>query len=139
MFGSEKRRAALWAEAVAQLNAGKLTMQQFINKTEKCVLYYSTPFGTNARTGRDRPFALSRSDTETLFFPAFTTQDKCRAHFDAAGRDGFLIIKGTVADALAGLDTHPVIAAWGLVVDPGEPGSVCVPPRVRVQPKCLRD
>lgn len=139
MFGSEKRRAALWADAVTQLNAGKLTMQQFVNRTEKCVLYYSTPFGTDARTGRDRPFALSRTDTETLFFPAFTSPDKCRTHFEAANRDGFLVIKGTVADALSALDTHPVIAAWGLVVDPGETGSVCVPPRVRVQPKCLRD
>lgn len=139
MFGSEKRRAALWADAVTQLNAGKLTMQQFVNLNEKCPLWYSTPFGTDIRTGRERPYALSRADLDTLYLPVFTSAEACAKHFESVGRDGFLVIKGTLKDALASLDAHPVIASWGVVVDPGEADSVCIPPRVRVQPKALRD
>ena len=139
MFGSEKRRAALWADAVTQLNAGKLTIQQFVNLNEKRTLWYSTPFGTDIRTGRERPYALSRADLDTLFLPAFTSAEACTRHFESVGRDGFLVIKGTLKDALASLDAHPVIASWGVVVDPGEADSVCIPPRVRVQPKALRD
>ena len=139
MFGSEKKNARRWAESVAQLKAATLTIQQFVNLNEKCTLWYSTPFGTDLRTGRERPYALSRTDTDTLFLPVFTSAEACTKHFEAAGRDGFPVIKGTLKDALASLDTHPVIAPWGVVVDPDSAASICIPPHVRVQPKCLRD
>lgn len=139
MFGSEKKNARRWAESVAQLKAATLTIQQFVNLNEKCPLWYSTPFGTDIRTGRERPYALSRADLDTLYLPVFTSAEACTRHFESVGRDGFLVIKGTLKDALASLDAHPVISSWGVVVDPGEADSVCIPPRVRVQPKALRD
>ena len=116
-----------------------MTVQQFVNLNEKCVLYYSTPFGKDSKTGQNRPYALSSPGSNVLFFPAFTSLEACKQHFKSVGRDEFIVIKGTLKDALSALDSHPFISSWRLVVDPDDSNSVGIPPHVRVQPKCLRD
>lgn len=128
-----------WTRSVKILKASAITVQKFVNLNEKCVLYYSTPFGTDIQTGQKRPYALCRSGTDTMFLPAFTSPEACKKHFESVGRAEFIIIKGTLRDALLALDAHSLIASWGLAVNPDDNNSVCIPPHVRVQPKCLRD
>ena len=139
MFGIKKRPSRKWTESIEKMKTGTMTIQQFVNLNEKCVLYYSTPFGKDAKTGQNRPYALANSGSNILFLPAFTSLEACKKHFESAGRSEFIIIKGTLKDALSALDSHSFISSWGLVVNPDDSNSVGFPPHVRVQPKCLRD
>lgn len=125
-----------WTSAVKKLSAGTISIQQFVNLNEKKSLFYSTPFVTG-KNG-DFPNTLQREGSDTLYFPAFTSPAALTAYLNAIGCAEHLIIKGDLKSVLTSLDSHPMLCEWGVVVDPQSSLSVEIPPRIRVQPKCLR-
>ncbi len=73
-----------------------------------------------------------------MYFPAFSNLADLESHVTAIGGKEHLVIKGDLKGALDLLDSHLLIRDWGLVIDPHSPDSIGIPPRMRVQPKCLR-
>ncbi len=125
-----------WTASVKKLLNKKLSVQAFVNANEHKTLYYSTPFIANEQGGS--PNALQRQDSDDLYFPVFTAADGLRAYMTAIGCAEHILIKGDLKGVLESLDSHPALTEWGVVIDPDSPSAVEIPPRLRVQPKCLR-
>ena len=114
----------------------EISIQEFVNKNEKKTLYYSTPFFENSRG--QHPNALKTNASDIMYFPSFTDISNLKKHMTDIGCAEYLVIKGNLKDVLDSLDCHPSIQAWGLVIDPNASNSIGLPPKIRVQPKCLR-
>lgn len=127
-----------WNDSVKKLQNNEITVQQFVDLNDKMVLYYSTPLGTD-KDGKNCVYAMKNHINEFTYFPAFSTKDACKSHFDSANRDGYLIIKGDLRGALHSLDSHPMFSEWGLVINPTGQIYIGIPPHIRVRPKCLQD
>ena len=81
---------------------------------------------------------LKTNGLDIMFFPAFSNISDLIAHMKAIDSDEHIIIKGDLKGVLNSLDSHPLIQAWGVVIDPHTSNSIGLPPKIRVQPKCLR-
>ena len=132
LFGKTNK----WDIAVKKLQNGEISTQEFVTANEKKTLYYSTPFFENEKG--QHPNALQTNGSDIMFFPAFSNISDLKAHLTTIGCTEHLIIKGNLKDVLNSLDSHPLIQAWGVVIDPHATNSIGLPPRTRVQPKCLR-
>lgn len=129
-------RANKWEASVKKLRNNEITLQEFININENKILYYTVPFFENEKG--QFPNALQTHGSPIMYFPAFSNLADLESHVTAIGGKEHLVIKGDLKGALDLLDSHLLIRDWGLVIDPHSPDSVGIPPRVRVQPKCLR-
>ncbi len=125
-----------WDTSVKKLQNGEISIQEFVNANEKKTLYYSTPFFENEKG--QYPNVLQTNGSDIMFFPAFSNISDLKEHMKAIGCTKHLIIKGNLKDVLDSLDSHPLIQAWGVVIDSHTSNSVGLPPKTRVQPKCLR-
>ena len=125
-----------WNESVKKLQNGEISIQEFVNTNEKKTLYHSTPFFENE--SGPHPNALQTNDSDIMFFPAFSNISDLKEHMTAIGCTKHLVIKGTLKSVLDSLDSHPLLQEWGVVIDPQSPASIGLPPKIRVQPKCLR-
>ena len=125
-----------WNSTLKKLESGEITIQEFVNANEKKTLYYSTPFFEDDKGQHANVLQTDASDI--VFFPAFSNISDLKAHMTAIGCTEHLIIKGDLKSVLDSLDSHPLIQAWGVVIDPHASNSLGLPPKTRVQPKCLR-
>lgn len=130
------RKFRTWDTSVKQLQNGEISVQEFVNAHEKKVLYHSTPFFENG--SGNHPNVLHTSDSDVMYFPAFTCISALREHMAAIGCANYVIIKGDLKSVLASLDAHPLLQEWGVVIDPQSAHPTELPPGIRVQPKCLR-
>ena len=130
------RRSAKWDTSVKQLQGGAISVQEFVNAHEKKVLYHTTPFFENG--SGNHPNVLHTSDSDVMYFPAFTSISALREHMTAIGCAEHIIIRGDLKSVLASLDAHPLLQEWGVVIDPQSAHPADIPPGIRVQPKCLR-
>ena len=131
-FGKSKK----WNSSVKKLQNNEISIQEFVNANEKKTLYYSTPFFENGK-GHNLN-VLQKSDSDIMLFPTFSSASALKVHMTAIGCTTPLIIKGNLKSSLDSLDSHPLIQAWGIVIDPHLSNSVEIPPNIRVKPKCLR-
>ena len=125
-----------WDTSVKKLQNGEISIQEFVNANEKKTLYYSTPFFENEKG--QYPNVLQTNDSDIMFFPAFSNISDLKEHMKTIGCTKHLIIKGDLKGVLDSLDSHPLIQAWGVVIDPHTSNSIGLPQKTRVQPKCLR-
>ena len=125
-----------WKTDAAKLQNGKMTPQQFVNTHEDLVLYYSTPFLENAHG--ESPNVVQTDNDETVYFPVFTSAAGLKRYMQAIGCEQHVMIKGDLATVLLTFDAIPDLQTWGVVIDPADPLAVAIPPKMRVQPKCLR-
>ena len=65
-------------------------------------LFYSTPFGDHV-DGSQKVFLL-RAEDDTALLPVFTTLKHAKVWFEGAGRNGFLIMEGTIKGVLTTTD-----------------------------------
>lgn len=98
-----------WREEIAQLAAaGKYAkgdgsdLAGFVRGFGNHKVHYSTPFGDHV-DGSQKLFLLQASD-ETALLPVFTSLPHAKAWFENAGRDGFLIMEGTLESVLETTD-----------------------------------
>ena len=125
-----------WDTSVKKLQNGEISIQEFVTANEKKTLYYSTPFFENEKG--QYPNVLQTNDSDILFFPAFSNISDLEEHMKTIGCTKHLAIKGDLKGVLDSLDSHPLIQAWGVVIDPHTSNSIGLPPKTRVQPKRLR-
>ena len=125
-----------WEFSVEKLLNREISVQEFVNANEKKTLFYSTPFYENEKG--QFPNAMQTQGSDCFYFPAFTTLAGLEEHLKKIGCAKHLVIKGDLKSVLDSLDSHRLIQSWGVVIDPYSIPSVGIPPRVRVQPKCLR-
>ncbi len=118
-----------WAEAKALLQSGEWDAARFVHEMADTPLYYSTPAGEN-RAGEKKLYLLSRSGLPGIYQPAFLTAGSCRDFFTMLERLGFVVIQGTLAGLLSLLDSLPM-KELGVVVEPGGPSPVVIPPGLR--------
>ena len=130
-------RRLRWRCPVRAFMNGKLTPQAFANENADQFFYYTTPFFQDAQ-GTMQENALHRPACDTLYFPLFSSPEACRNYTRKRDAMDCIFIRGTLQDALNALDSHPLLASFGIVIDPNTKRSVCIPPLVRVQPKYLR-
>ena len=130
------RKSNKWEVSVKKLQNNEISIQEFVNENEKKTLYYSTPFFENH--GGQHPNVLQTNAADIMYFPAFTNISNLKKHMTDIGCAEPLIIKGDLKGVLDSLDSHPLIRAWGVVIDPHASNSIGLPPKIRVQPKCLR-
>lgn len=125
-----KMRVKRWQAAAKSYAKGEMDAQMFVDRMKDQILYYSTPFGED-EDGNSQFYVLSKSKTETKYFPAFLTKESCARFFDSLGRDGFMILEGRFGDFLAALDSGPVLAELGTVIEPFSAEAVDIPPWIR--------
>ncbi len=125
-----------WNTSVKKLQNGEISIQEFVNANEKKTLYSSTPFFEDEKG--QYPNVLQTNGSDIMFFPAFSNISDLEEHMKTIGCTKYLAIKGNLKDVLDSLDSHPLIQAWGVVIDPHTSNSIELPPKTRVQPKCLR-
>ena len=125
-----------WDASIKRLQNNEISVQEFVNTNEKKTLYYSTPFFENAKGHHLN--VLQKSGSDIMLFPTFSSVSDLKAHMVAIGCTMPLIIKGNLKSVLDSLDSHHLIQAWGIVIDPHLSNSVDIPPNIRVKPKCLR-
>lgn len=123
---------------MAEIAAGKISVQKFVDINEKKVLFYTTPFITT-KDGNDCLNVLYFTGNDITYMPAFSGAEDLRNHYNANDLVPHTIIKGDLKSFLSALDSHPMMREWGAVIDPDSPESVGIPPHIRVTPKCLRD
>ncbi len=120
-----------WAESVQALHADKISLQKFINIHAKHPLFYSTPAGENSE-GQMTLWLLHDTKLDICFYPAFLSKELCYTSLSSAGRKDFIIIKGTLETVLSSLDTDPILAKAGLLIQ-DEHGELAIPPQMRVE------
>ena len=130
------RKSNKWDTSVKKLQNGEISIQEFVTANEKKTLYYSTPFFENEKG--QYPNVLQTNDSNIMFFPAFSNISDLEEHMKKIGCTKHLAIKGDLKGVLDSLDSHPLIQTWGVVIDPHTSNSIGLPPKTRVQPKCLR-
>ena len=130
------RKSNKWDTSVKKPQNGEISIQEFVTANEKKTLYYSTPFFENEKG--QYPNVLQTNDSDIMFFPAFSNISDLEEHMKKIGCTKYLAIKGDLKGVLDSLDSHPLIQAWGVVIDPHTSNSIGLPPKTRVQPKCLR-
>ena len=128
-----KNNRLTWGESVQALNSGKISLQDFVNMNASRPLYYSTPAGEN-QEGQMTFWLLYNEELDTHFYPAFSSKKLCHDSFTSAGRKNFILIKGTLESALSSLDTDPILAKAGLMIE-DENGKLAIPPQTRVRKK----
>ena len=121
-----------WQKKSARYAKGEIDAQSFVNAMKNITLYYSTPVGDD-KEGNQHLYVLASKETEYHYFPAFLSLPHCLEFFNAMGRNAFMIIQGTLKDALSSLDSSPLLAEFGLVIDPSYPNETGIPPSVRVR------
>lgn len=126
-FGKSKK----WNASVKKLQNNEISVREFVDANEKKTLYYSTPFFENANGHHLN--ALQKRDSDIMLFPIFSSASDLKAHMMAIGCRMPLVIKGDLKSALDSLDSHPLIQAWGIVIDPHLSNSVEIPPNIRVK------
>lgn len=137
MFDFFKNADKKWKDSIAKIAANKISVQEFVDINEKKVLFYTTPVISD-KDGNECLNAMSFTANNITYMPAFTNAEDLKKHYSTNNLVPNVIIKGNLKDALASLDSHPMIRGWGVVIDPNSPESVGIPPHVRVTPKCLR-
>ena len=125
-----------WRSSIKKLCNDTLSAQEFVEKTEKKPLFYSTPFIT-VENG-ELPNVVQTNDSDDVYFPVFTTMAGLNAYMTAIGCAQHVAIKGDLKTVLMSLDMHPVLREWGVVVDPQSSFAAQIPPQTRPRPKCLR-
>ncbi|MBR2406628.1 MAG: hypothetical protein IKB04_06305 [Clostridia bacterium] len=132
LFDMFKKNSKLsWAESIQVLNDNKISLQEFINMNAQHPLFYSTPAGENSE-GQVTLWLLNHAKLNMSFYPTFLSKEYCYKSLSSAGRKNFIIIEGTLESALSSLDTSPVLANVGLLIQ-DENGQLAIPPQMRVQ------
>ncbi len=121
----------VWYKTLEQAKNGEITEQDFVNINADFPLYYSTPAGEDA-SGKVRLWLITHPKIDNAFYPAFTSAKLCQAHFTNAGRQGFMIIKGTLESLLNSLDTLENVTECGVFIY-DKKKNVVLPPNLRVQ------
>ncbi len=135
-FSRFQSKEKIWQESLELVAQGAISAQEFVDRNQSKVLFYSTPFGTGPN-GKTVSYGMKNTALEGIYFPAFTTFEACHAHFTALQREGFLIIKGTLKGILSAMERDVLTHEWGVVIDP-DSEFVAIPPTIRVTPKCLK-
>ena len=125
-----------WQSSIKKLRNQTLSAQEFVEKTERKTLYYSTPFITIENS--DSPNVLQTKDSDDVYFPVFTTMTGLKAYMTAIGCAEHIVIKGDLKTVMMSLDMHPMLREWGIVVNPQSSRAAEIPPQTRPRPKCLR-
>lgn len=120
-----------WVESIQALNEDKISLQEFINMNAQHPLFYSTPAGENSEE-QVTLWLLNHTKLNMRFYPTFLSKEYCYKSLSSAGRKNFIIIEGTLESALSSLDTSPVLADAGLLIQ-DENGQLAIPPKMRVQ------
>lgn len=126
----KKTNKLTWDESVQALKNGKISLQDFINMNAAHPLYYSTPAGEN-REGKMTLWLTYDKERNMTFYPTFLSEELCRESLSSAGRQAFIIIKGTLESALSSLDTTPTLEKVGLMIMGKDGCFVGIPPKVR--------
>lgn len=134
-FSKNKRQQEnqnfVWKESINQLNKNKISTQGFVNINAEQTLYCSTPVGEDIK-GEMNVWLLSKTDSDTKYYPAFTSKKLCCEIFASIGRKDFMIIEGSLESTLKSLDSHPMLEEAGLLIHDDD-DVVEIPPKMRVQ------
>jgi len=130
MFKNSKSRK--WAKMKERYNKGEIDAQFFVDAMKDSMLYYSTPLGDD-KAGNSKLYLLSNRETECKYFPAFLSEEHCMQFFTKSGRNGFMIIQGNLGNFLSSLDSSPLLAALGAVIEPSFSDETTIPPGIRAR------
>lgn len=119
-----------WNKSVKRLRNSEITIQDFVNINKKQRVFSSTPFGED-REGNNQLWVLSNRENDLKHYPVFLDIDDCQRFLYSIGRVNFLIINGTLADALDSMDAHSLLQELGVVVDPHSTNAVEIDPKIR--------
>lgn len=119
-----------WAKMKARCDKGEIDIQTFVDTMKNMTLYYSTPFGED-QNGKPQLYVLSSRESEEQYFPAFLSKEQCMRFFASIGRMNFMIIEGNLKDFLCSLDTSPLLAELGAIIEPNNDRIMAVPPGIR--------
>lgn len=125
-----------WNISLKKLKSKEISIQEFVNANKNKTLYYSTPFFENEK-GRF-PNVMQTKESDTMFFPAFSSVSDLESYMAAIGCAQHIVIKGDLKSVLDSLDSHQILKTWGVVIDPRTSNSIGIPPNIRVQPNHLR-
>lgn len=128
----KNKRNKTWNACVYKLSQNELSIQEFVNRNAKKEVFYSTPFGED-KNDKPQIWVLQSEHSNTVYYPVFLSKETCCNFLSAMGRAAFIIIEGNLKDALASLDTHPLLREFGLVVAPNSDAPIEIGPGIRAK------
>ena len=128
----KNKRSDGWYEGVCKLSKNEISIQDFVNKNAKKIVFYSTPFGED-KNGKPQLWVLKSERSNTVCYPVFLSKETCRDFLSAMGRAAFIIIEGDLKGALESLDAHPMLKEFGLVIEPNSNTPIEIAPEIRTK------
>ena len=125
-----------WKKMKARYDKGEIDVQTFVDTMNDTTLYCSTPVGED-KDVKPRLYALTNSQTNDGYYPAFLSKEHCARFFTAMGRNGFMIIENNLQDVLQALDCDEMLSKLGVIVEPDDACEMVVSPGIRVSKQAL--